>query len=66
MAMWWVTIGIFVFAGVALILWRKDLAEVQAMLAGARMPPGCAVAEGVVLLIIAVIFFFAVRSGAFG
>lgn len=64
--MFWIAIVLFVLAGVALIIWRKDLTEVQAMLLGARMHVGCAVAEAIMLLIMALIFYLGVRSGAFG
>jgi hypothetical protein len=42
-------------AGVALILLRRPAAQMQAMLAGGNMPPGCAVAEGIALIVLAVV-----------
>ena len=55
--MFWAAIVIFLLAAVALVIWRKELAEIQAMMLGARMHAGCAVTEAIILLILAAIFF---------
>jgi hypothetical protein len=49
----WFAAGLFAVVGLVLIVWRRSLAEMQAMLAGGTIRPGCAVAEGVVLLLMA-------------
>jgi hypothetical protein len=41
-------------AGAGLIVYRRRLAEMQAMLAGGSITPGCAVAEGIALIVLAV------------
>lgn len=64
--MFWVAIIFFVVAGVALMIWRKELTEVQALMLGARMHVGCAVAESIILFVLALIFYLGIRSGAFG
>ena len=47
--------SIFVaLAGGAVIVFRRELAEMQAMLAGGRLTPGCAVAEGIALILLAI------------
>lgn len=42
-------------AGVGLIVFRRQLAHVQAMLAGGSITPGCAVAEGIALIVLAIV-----------
>ncbi len=62
--MLWLSIIVFVIAGIALIIWRKALAEMQALyFFGASMPPGCAVAEGVAFFLLALAFYLAHRAG---
>ena len=41
-------------AGIATILARRQLAELQSMLAGGTLLPGCVVAEGIAILLLAV------------
>jgi hypothetical protein len=66
MMIFWVSIIFFVVAAAVLVVWRKELTEVQAMMLGARMHPGCAVVEAITLLVLAIIFYLGLRSGAFG
>ena len=42
--------------GVLLIVWRKDIAGIQAAAFGARMHHGCVVAEGILIIVLVVIF----------
>lgn len=53
----WFAIIVATLAGVALIAARKPLADMQAMVIGGRVAPGCVVAEAVVLLLIALAIF---------
>jgi hypothetical protein len=53
------------FLGVAAIVARRPLAELQAALAGGRVLPGCVVAEGVALLLLALVLFLMNRAGMF-
>lgn len=57
---------LFVAFGIALIVKRREAANLQALLAGGSMGPGCAVAEGVALFVLAAVVFFAYRAGWFG
>lgn len=54
--MGWTVVGclLVALAGAGLIVFRRRLAEMQAMLAGGSITPGCAVAEGIVLILLAV------------
>lgn len=54
--MGWTVAGslLVALAGVGLIVFRRRLAEMQAMLAGGNIAPGCAVAEGIALILLAV------------
>ena len=49
-------------AGGLMIVYRRQLAHMQALLAGGNITPGCAVAEGIVLLVLAVVVCFVERS----
>jgi hypothetical protein len=53
----WLSIAILAVVGVALIIWRKEGATLQGMAFGARLHPGCAVAEGVLLLLLALAYW---------
>ena len=46
---------LFLAAGIALIVARRPAARMQALLAGGTIRPGCAVAEGIVFLILAAV-----------
>jgi len=54
--MTWVVVGcsLMVLAGVAMIVFRRPLAQLQAMLAGGTITPGCAVAEAIALIALAI------------
>jgi drug/metabolite transporter (DMT)-like permease len=60
---WWFTLSLAVIAlcGVALIIWRKEATNFQAMSFGARLHPGCAVVQGVLLLLVALVFLLLVQ-----
>jgi hypothetical protein len=54
-----VLLGIILFTviGVALILFRRPLAQMQAMVVGGRMGAGCATAEGIAFLLLALLVY---------
>jgi hypothetical protein len=49
--------------GILLILFCRPMAELQAMLAGGSITPGCAVAEGIALIVLAVAIYVLERGG---
>ena len=49
----------FVLLGIALIIGRREMAQFQANVMGGRMLPGCVVAQGVGLFILALVFYLA-------
>jgi hypothetical protein len=51
--------------GVFVIVARRPLAKLQAALAGGSVLPGCVIAEGVLLLLLALALFVLYRAGAF-
>jgi hypothetical protein len=62
--MFWPIVFVAV-VGIAVILARRPLAKVQAALAGGSVLPGCVIAEGVFLLVLALVLFLLYRAGAF-
>ena len=56
-------IAVLVVAGIAAILARRQLAELQSMLAGGTLLPGCVVAEGIAILLLAAIVAVAAWMG---
>ena len=61
----WAATLLFALAGVAFIVRRHDLARAQAVVAGGRLGAGCAVAEGIVLLLMALAAVVMNRYGLF-
>ena len=51
----WIAAVFFAAAGTALILMRRSAANVQSFLAGGSMHPGCAVAEGIAVIVLGVL-----------
>ncbi len=54
---------LFVAVGVAFFVKRRELAHMQALLAGGSVLPGCAVAEGIAFLLLAAAVIVAWRLG---
>ena len=50
----WLAAFLFATVGVIFILRRSDLARAQSLVAGGRLGAGCAVAEGIVFLLMAI------------
>ena len=57
------TIVFMLLAGVFFIVRRREVTDVQKAVIGARMPVGCAVAEGICLLLMAVVVATLDRMG---
>ena len=53
--MTWLAISLFVAVGIALIAARRPVAQMEAMVAGGRMAPGCVVAQGIAFFILALL-----------
>jgi hypothetical protein len=51
--------------GIAVVLGRRPLARMQGAFAGGRVLPGCVIAEGVALIVLALVLFLLYRAGAF-
>jgi hypothetical protein len=62
----WLAAILFVIVGVILILRRSDLARAQSLVAGGRLGAGCAVAEGILFLLMAIATLVLYRHGWFG
>lgn len=61
----WFSIGFLVVTGVVLIVMRRPIARGQDLIVGGRMGPTLVVAEGVLLLLIALAILLFHRMGAF-
>lgn len=61
---WWMVASIVILTvlGAGLIIWRRQATELQGMTFGARLHPGCAVVEGVALLLVALLYFVIARG----
>lgn len=53
----WLVIVSFGSLGLALIIWRKTFAYWQSMFFGARMPAGCVMVEGALILLGVLAFY---------
>ena len=58
-----VTIVFMLFAGLFFIVRRREVTEIQKAVVGARMPVGCAVAEGLFLILLAAVVAVLDRMG---
>jgi hypothetical protein len=65
MIMIWSAVVVFALLGVIFILRRRDLARAQSLVAGGNLAPGCVVAEGIILLLMALAVAIAQQFGAF-
>jgi hypothetical protein len=61
----WLAAILFVIVGVIFILRRGDLARAQSLVAGGRLGAGCAIAEGIVFLLMAIATVVLHRYGWF-
>jgi hypothetical protein len=61
----WLAAILFVVVGVIFILRRNDLARAQSLVAGGRLGAGCAIAEGIVFLLMAIATVVLHRYGWF-
>lgn len=59
----WFSAFVFTAVGIALIVMRRRAARVQSFLAGGNMMPGCAAAEGIAFIVLAIaVLFFALND----
>jgi hypothetical protein len=61
----WTAATLFVIVGVIFILRRSDVARAQSLVAGGRLGAGCAVAEGILFLLMAMGTVILYRYGWF-
>jgi hypothetical protein len=61
----WAAVILFTAVGIVFIIRRQDLARAQSLVAGGNLAPGCAVAEGILLLAMAVAALVLSRYGWF-
>jgi hypothetical protein len=61
----WAAVALFTVVGVVFIVRREDLARAQSVVAGGNLAPGCAVAEGILLLAMALAALVMSRYGWF-
>lgn len=62
----WLAAVLFATVGAIFIVRRGDLARAQSLVAGGRLGAGCAVAEGIVFLLMALAAVVLHRYGSFG
>jgi hypothetical protein len=51
----WLAVGFVAFVGIGMLLWRRQLARLQALVLGGSILPGCVVAQGATLVVIALV-----------
>jgi hypothetical protein len=61
--MLWVILVLIVASSGALVVWRRQAEYFQELYFGNRVPPGCALVEGVLLLLFALTIYLAYRAG---
>jgi len=61
----WIAVILFSVVGLIFILRRADLARAQSLVAGGRLGAGCAVAEGILFLLMAIATVVLHRYGWF-
>ena len=62
-AVGWIAALFFLAAGVLFIVRRQEVNALQKATIGARLPNGCAVAEGVLLILMAIVVAIGARAG---
>ena len=58
----WLAPAFLIVVALAMILQRRSLARMQALIFGGTMPAGCVVAEAVALLVLAVVIVMFERA----
>lgn len=53
----WIGILLFTLVGIAFLIFRRPLAQMQAMVVGGRMRAECATAEGIAFLLLALLVY---------
>jgi hypothetical protein len=61
----WLSIAVLVLIAAIIVVARDRIARLQSLLAGGAVMPGCAIAEAVALLLLALLIFLGDRAGMF-
>ena len=61
----WLSIAALVSVAAIIVIARDRIAHLQSLLAGGAVMPGCAIAEAVALLLVALLIFLGHRAGMF-
>ena len=61
----WLSIAALIVIAAIIIAARDRIAHLQSLLAGGAVMPGCAIAEAVALLLVALLIFLGHRAGMF-
>ena len=61
----WLSIALLVTAAAIIVIARDRIARLQSLLAGGAVMPGCAIAEAVAVLLLALLIFLGHRAGMF-
>lgn len=61
----WIAVPLFIVVGIAMIVARKHLLELHAIVMGGTALPGCVIAEAVTLFALAAAILAAHRMGMF-
>lgn len=61
----WFAVAFVAAVGMGMLLWRHQLARLQALVLGGSVLPGCVVAQGAVLVVIAALIALLRMRGFF-
>jgi hypothetical protein len=61
----WLSIAILIAIAAMIVVARARIAGLQSLLAGGNVGPGCAIAQAVALLVLALLIFLGHRAGMF-
>ena len=61
----WLSIAALIVIAAIIVMTRDRIAHLQSLLAGGAVMPGCAIAEAVALLLLALLIFLGHRAGMF-
>jgi hypothetical protein len=61
----WLSIATLIVIAAIIVMARDRIARLQSLLAGGAVMPGCAIAEAVAVLLLALLIFLGHRAGMF-
>jgi hypothetical protein len=61
----WASIVVLVLVAAIIVIARHRIARLQSLLAGGAVMPGCAIAEAVAVLLLAILILLGHRAGMF-